>query len=92
MVDINALYMPGTRYQNVLCQSEILIISSASSKTFVPAQKQNLLNGNHLLVWHKMFGTGTKCMYIFGLAQNILERVEGQGIRNRTKRGLVQNK
>jgi hypothetical protein len=36
---------------------------------------------NHLLVWHKIFGTGTKCISIFGQAQNILERVEGQGIR-----------
>ena len=32
----------------------------ASSKPFVPAQKPNLLNGNHLLVRHKIFGTGTK--------------------------------
>ena len=30
---------------------------SASSKTFVLAQKLNLLNENHLLVWHKMFAT-----------------------------------
>ena len=72
------------RSQNVLCRSKNLIIFSASSKTFVPAQKTNLLNGNHLLVWHKMFGTGTKCIQIFGQAQNILERVEGQGIRTLT--------
>ena len=33
-----------------------------TSKTFVPAQKPNLLNGNHILVWHKIynnFWTGT---------------------------------
>jgi hypothetical protein len=34
---------------------------SASSKTFVPAQKPILLNANHLFVWHKMFVTGTMC-------------------------------
>ena len=47
---------------NFLSQSKNLTAFSASSKTFVPAQKPNLLNGNHLLVWHKMFGTGTKCI------------------------------
>ena len=62
---------------NFLSQSKHLIAFSASLNTFVPAQKPNLLNGNHLLVWHKMFGTGTKCIQIFGQAQNILERVEG---------------
>jgi hypothetical protein len=43
---------------NFLSQPKNLIAFSASSKTFVPAQKQNLLNGfngNHLLVGHKMF-------------------------------------
>ena len=69
------------RSQNVLCRSKNLIPFSVSSNTFVPAQKPNLLNANHLLVWHKMFGIGTKCISIFGLAQNILEPVEGQGIR-----------
>ena len=45
----------------------------------MPAQKPNLLNRNHLLVWHKIIGTGTKCISTFGLAQNILEPVdEGQ--------------
>ena len=34
---------------------------SASSKTFVPTQKAILQNANHLLVWHKMFVTGTRC-------------------------------
>jgi hypothetical protein len=43
---------------------------SASSKTFVPAQKPILLNANHLFVWHKKFGP----------AQNILRPVKGQGI------------
>ena len=66
--------------QNVLCYSKNLIAFSASSKTFVPAQKPNLLNTNHLLVWHKMFWTGTKCIWFFGLAQNILWPVKGQGI------------
>ena len=34
---------------------------SASSKTFVPAQKTVLLNANHLFVWLKMFVTATIC-------------------------------
>ena len=60
---------------------------SASSKTFVLAQKPNLLNGNHLLVWHKMFGTDTKCKSIFEPAQkfwtspNYFGSVEGRGIK-----------
>ena len=66
---------------NFLGQSKNLIAFSASSKTFVPAQKPNLLNANHLLVWHKIFWTGTKCIWFFGLAQNILWPVKGQGIR-----------
>jgi hypothetical protein len=44
---------------NVLSQSKNLIAFSASSKTFVPPQKTILLHANHLLVWHKMFVTGT---------------------------------
>ena len=46
---------------NFLSQSKKSIGFSASSKPLVPAQKTNLLNRNHLLVWHKMFWTGTKC-------------------------------
>ena len=57
--------------QFFLNQSKNVIVFSASSNFFVQAQKQNLLNGNHLLVWHKMFGTGTKYLSIFGLAQKI---------------------
>jgi hypothetical protein len=55
----------------------------ASTKTFLQAQKPNLMNGNHLLVWHKIFGTGTKCIstFTFGLAQKNLGPVEGRGIR-----------
>jgi hypothetical protein len=34
---------------------------SASSKTFVLAQKPILPNANHLFVWHKMLVTGTIC-------------------------------
>ena len=48
---------------NVLSQPKNLTAFSASSKTFVPAQKTNLMNRNHHLVWHKMyinFWTGTK--------------------------------
>jgi hypothetical protein len=46
---------------NFLSQSKNLIAFSASSKTFVPAQKPISLNSNHLLFWHKMFVTGTIC-------------------------------
>jgi hypothetical protein len=53
---------------NFLSQSRNLIAFIASSKTFLPAQKPNLLNGNHLLVRHKIFGTDTKCTQIFSLA------------------------
>ena len=52
------------RSQNVLCWSkcfEPVQKFSASSKTFVPPQKPILLNANYLLVWHKMFVTGTIC-------------------------------
>jgi hypothetical protein len=52
--------------RNFLSQSKHLI---ASLKTFVPAKKPNLLNENHLLVWHKIFGIATKCVTIFGLAK-----------------------
>ena len=46
---------------NLLSQPKNLTAFSASSKTFVPAQKPILLNVNHLFVWHKMFVTGTLC-------------------------------
>jgi hypothetical protein len=38
-----------------LSQPKNLNAFSASSKTFVLAQKAILLNANHLFVWHKMF-------------------------------------
>ena len=53
-----------------LNQPKNLTAFSASSKTFVRAQKTILLNANHLSVWHK------KC----GPSQNILGPVKGQGI------------
>ena len=46
---------------NFLSQPKNLTVCSASSKTFVPAQKTILLNANHLFVWHKMFVTATIC-------------------------------
>ena len=42
---------------NVLSQPKNLTAFSASSKSFVPAQKTILLNANQLFVWHKMFVT-----------------------------------
>ena len=46
---------------NFISQPQNLTAFSASSKTFVPAQKPILLNANHHFVWHKMFVTGTIC-------------------------------
>ena len=53
---------------NFLSHPKNLTAFSDSSKTFVPAQ--NLLDANHLFVWHKKFGP----------AQNILGPVKGQGL------------
>ena len=55
---------------NFLSQPNLTAFS-ASSKTFVPAQKPILLNANHLFVWYKMFVTATICKQIFGPAQKI---------------------
>ena len=46
---------------NFLSQPKNLTAFSASSKTFVLAQKPILLNTNHLFVWHKMFVTVAIC-------------------------------
>ena len=54
---------------NILCQPKNLTSFSASSKTFVLAQKPILLNATHLFVWHKMFATATIYKSIFGLTQ-----------------------
>jgi hypothetical protein len=51
---------------NFLSQHKNLNAFSASSKTFVPAQKPILLNENHFFVWQKMFVTGTMCKKILG--------------------------
>ena len=59
---------------NFLCQPKNLTAFSASSKTFVPAQKPILLNANHLFVWHKMFVTATKCKYDFWSGTKILDQ------------------
>ena len=55
--------------QNFMSQHKNLTPFSASSKTFVLAQKTILLNANHLFVRYKMFVTATICKYFFGLAQ-----------------------
>ena len=54
-----------------LSQPKNLTAFSASSKTFVPAQKPILLNANHRFVWHKMFVTGTICKKNFGQTQKM---------------------
>ena len=46
---------------NILSQPKNLTAISASSKTFVLAQKTIFLNSNHLFVWHKMFVTAKIC-------------------------------
>ena len=56
---------------NLLSKPKNLTAFSASSKTFVSAQKTILLNANYLIVWHKIFATATICKSIFGLAQKI---------------------
>jgi hypothetical protein len=74
---------------NFLSLSKNLTSFSASSNPFVPAQKQILLNANHLFVWHKFLWLPqyvNKFLVLqkkFGLAQNILGPVKGQGIRFR---------
>ena len=70
---------------NFLSQPKNLTAFSASSKTFVPAQKPILLNANHLFVWHKMFVTGTKWSEIFGLAQKIWTGIKHFGTCKRTR-------
>ena len=51
--------------QNFMSQHKNLTPFSASSKTFVLAQKTILLNANHLSVCYKMFVTATICKYFF---------------------------
>ena len=70
---------------NFLCQSKNLIAFSASSRTFVPAQKAILLQAKHLFVWHKMFVTTTKCKQIVGLAQKIWTSPKHFGTCKRTR-------
>ena len=47
----------------------------------MPAQKPNLLNGNHLLVWYKNVFQFLVRRKIFGPAQNNLGPVKGRGIK-----------
>ena len=70
---------------NFLSQPKNLTAFSASSKTFVPSQKPILLNANHLLVWHKMFVTGTICKQIFGPTQKIWTSTKHFGTCKRTR-------
>ena len=76
---------------NFLSQPKHLTAFSASSKTFVPAQK-------HFYWMQIIFLSGTKCLWLtqyvnkfllwhkkFGPAQNILGPVKGQGIKVTSK-------
>ena len=76
------MFCPGS---NFLSQPKNLNAFSASSKTFVPAQKPILLNANHRFVWQKMLVTGTVCKYFFGLAQKIWTSTKHFGTCKRTR-------
>ena len=68
---------------NFLSQSKNLIAFSYSLKNVFWHKNQI---GNHLFVWHTIFGTPQNvyqflvCPRKFGPAQNVLGPVEGQGI------------
>ena len=62
-------YILSNAGTNFLSQTKNLTAFSASSKTFVPAQKPILLNANHLFVWHKIVVTATICKQFFVLAK-----------------------
>ena len=65
---------------NFLIQPKNLTAFSASSETFVPAQKPILLNANHLFVWHKIFvNKFLGWIKKFGPAQKVLGPVKRQG-------------
>ena len=70
--------------QNFMSQHKNLTPFSASSKTFVLAQKTILLNAN-LSVCYKMFVTATICKYFFGLAQKIWTSPKHFGTCKRTR-------
>ena len=69
---------------NILGQSKNGSAFCASSiKYFVPVQKPNSLNGNHLLKWLKIFGALYSYEFlvwpnIFWPVKNILEPVQGE--------------
>ena len=65
---------------NFLSQPKTLTAFSASSKTFVPAQKPILLNANHLFVQHKKFGP----------AQNVLGPVKGFEHQKEMKNWIIK--
>jgi hypothetical protein len=70
---------------NFLSQPKNLTAFSASSKTFVLAQKSILLNANHLFGWHKMFVPGTICKSIFGPTQKIWTSIKHFATCKRTR-------
>jgi uncharacterized protein (DUF608 family) len=70
---------------NFLSQSQNLTAFSASSKTFVSAQKPILLNANHLFAWHKMFVTCS----IFVLTQKMWTGTKHFGTCKRTRHKIT---
>ena len=70
---------------NFLSQPKNWTAFSASSKTFVQAQKPILLKANPLFVLHKMFVTVTICKKNFGLAQKIWTSPKHFGTCKRTR-------
>ena len=83
--------------QNILCKPKNLTAFSASSKTFVIAQKPILLNANHLFsgtkyLWLPQYANKFLVWYEkFGLVQNILGPVKGQGIRAQSNTVVLKN-
>ena len=64
------------RSQNVLGRSNFFCARPKIELHLVPLQKylyrhKNWIYANHLLVWHKKFGTSTICKSIFGLIQKV---------------------
>ena len=63
---------------------------SAFPKSFVPVKKLNLLYENHLLVWHKKFGTGTIYKSVFVMAQKIWTSPKYFGTRKRRRHKSIR--
>ena len=74
---------------NFLSQPKNVIAFRASSKTFVPALKTKFTESfdvaQNVWDWQKMYGTGKKCISIFGPAQKIWTSPKYFGTCRRTR-------